>query len=385
MLKVMTIVGTRPELIKMCRVIELFDRHTQHVLVHTGQNYDYELNQVFFDELQIRKPDYFLEAAGGTAAATIGNVIERSDEVFARELPDALLVYGDTNSCLAVISAKRRKIPVFHMEAGNRCFDQRVPEEINRKIVDHLSDINIVITEHARRYLLAENIPPDRVFRFGSHLPEVFAACRDQIAASTILSRMGLRQRQYYLVSAHREENVDDPARLEMLIDSLNKLAGTRGLPVIVSTHPRTRTRLDSLGAVWVDERIQFVKPFGFFDYLHLQSNACCVLSDSGTITEESAILGFPAVTIRDCHERPEGMDEGVLVMCGLGRDAVLQAVALAEGQAKIRTRSEYSVEAYTSHDVSWKILKLVHSYTPFIRERVWGENINNPKQRRAS
>jgi UDP-N-acetylglucosamine 2-epimerase len=384
-LKVMTIVGTRPELIKMCRVIELFDRHTQHVLVHTGQNYDYELNQVFFDELQIRKPDYFLEAAGVTAASTIANVIERSDDVFNRESPDALLIYGDTNSCLAVIAAKRRRIPVFHMEAGNRCFDQRVPEEINRKIVDHLSDINIVITEHARRYLLSENIPPDQVFKFGSHLPEVFDTFRERIAASTVLSRLGLREREYYLVSAHREENVDEPARLEMLIDSLNGLAETRGLPVIVSTHPRTRARLDRLGSVRIDERIQFVKPFGFFDYVHLQSHARCVLSDSGTITEESAILGFPAVTIRDCHERPEGMDEGVLVMCGLGRDAVLQAVALAEEQAKMETCRKYAVEAYTSHDVSWKVLKLVHSYTPFIRERVWGEKIINPMQRRGS
>ena len=234
MLKVMTIVGTRPELIKMCRVIELFDRHTQHIFVHTGQNYDYELNQIFFDELQIRKPDYFLDAAGGSAASTIAKVIERSDEVFARERPDALLVYGDTNSCLAVISAKRRKIPVFHMEAGNRCFDQRVPEEINRKIVDHLSDINITITEHARRYLLSENIPPERVFTCGSHLPEVFDAFHEKIAASTILSHMGLTKRQYYLVSAHREENVDDSGRLETLINSLNCLAETQGLQVIV-------------------------------------------------------------------------------------------------------------------------------------------------------
>lgn len=378
MLKVMTIVGTRPELIKMCRVIELFDRHTQHILVHTGQNYDYELNQIFFDELQIRKPDYFLDAAGGSAASTIANVIKRADDVFARESPDALLVYGDTNSCLAVIAAKRRRIPVFHMEAGNRCFDQRVPEEINRKIVDHLSDINIVITEHARRYLLAENILPDRIFRFGSHLPEVFDTFRNQIAASTVLSRMGLQQRKYYLVSAHREENVDESERLAMLIDSLNGLAETYGMPVIVSTHPRTQARLDRLDAIQIHEQIQFVKPFGFFDYVHLQANARCVLSDSGTITEESAILGFPAVTIRDCHERPEGMDEGVLVMCGLGREMVLRAVALAEEQARVMPRAACTVEAYASPEVSWKVLKLVHSYTPFVRDRVWGERLDD-------
>jgi UDP-N-acetylglucosamine 2-epimerase len=374
-LKVMTIVGTRPELIKMCRVIDLFDRYTQHILVHTGQNYDYELNQIFFDDLQIRKPDYFLDAAGGTAAATIANVIERSDKVFARESPDALLVYGDTNSCLAVISAKSRKIPVFHMEAGNRCFDQRVPEEINRKIVDHLSDINITITEHARRYLLSENIPPDRVFAFGSNLPEVFDAFRPQIAASTILSRMGLQQQQYYLISAHRAENVDDNERLEMLIDSLNGLAEKTQMPVIVSTHPRTRARLDRLDAIQANDRIQFVKPFGFFDYVQLQSKARCVLSDSGTITEESAILGFPAVTIRDSHERPEGMDEGVLVMCGLGREPLLRAVALAEEYAKRRQPLECSVASYACRDVSWKVLKLVESYVRFIRERVWMEH----------
>lgn len=373
MLKVVTIVGTRPELIKMCRVIDLFDRHTRHVLVHTGQNYDYELNQVFFDDLGIRRPDHFLEAAGGSAAATIAAIIERADGVLEREAPDALLLYGDTNSCLAVIAAKRRKIPVFHMEAGNRCFDQRVPEEINRKIVDHLSDINIVITEHARRYLLQENLPPDRVFKLGSHLPEVFAAFRGRIEGSAVLGRLGLDRGRYFLVSAHREENVDDPDRLELLVDSLTGLAEAYDLPVIVSTHPRTRARLDRLPGVGVDERVRFEKPFGFFDYVHLQTQARCVLSDSGTITEESAILGFPAVTIRDCHERPEGMDEGVLVMCGLGRETVLRAVALAEEQGRVRPPAPYAVEAYAKLDVSWKILKLVHSYVPFVRQRVWG------------
>ena len=376
MIKVMTIVGTRPELIKMSRIIDLFDQYSTHVLVHTGQNYDYELNQVFFEDLHIRKPDYFLEAAGGTAAATIARVIERADEVFEAEKPDALMVYGDTNSCLAVIAAKRRKIPVFHMEAGNRCFDQRVPEEINRKIVDHLSDINIVITEHARRYLLAENILPDRIFKFGSHLPEVFDAFREQINSSGVLKRTGLSSGEYYLVSAHREENVDKQSRLELLVDSLNGLAESRDATVLVSTHPRTQSRLSKLGARYIDTRIRFEKPFGFFDYVHLQMNARCVLSDSGTITEESAILGFPAVTIRDCHERPEGMDEGVLVMCGLGRDEVLRAVGLAESQVQSRKRSPYKINAYSSSDVSWKLLKLVHSYIPFVQERVWRENV---------
>ena len=376
MIKVMTIVGTRPELIKMSRIIDLFDQYSIHVLVHTGQNYDYELNQVFFEDLQIRKPDYFLEAAGGTAAATIARVIERADEVFEAEKPDALMVYGDTNSCLAVIAAKRRKIPVFHMEAGNRCFDQRVPEEINRKIIDHLSDINIVITEHARRYLLAENILPDRIFKFGSHLPEVFDAFRAQINSSGVLKLTGLSSGEYYLVSAHREENVDEKSRLELLVDSLNGLAESRDAAVLVSTHPRTQARLSKLGARHIDTRIRFEKPFGFFDYVHLQMNARCVLSDSGTITEESAILGFPAVTIRDCHERPEGMDEGVLVMCGLGRDEVLRAVGLAESQVQSRKRTPYQINAYSSTDVSWKLLKLVHSYIPFVQERVWRQNV---------
>lgn len=372
MLKVMTIVGTRPELIKMCRVIERFDAHTDHVLVHTGQNYDYELNQVFFDDLGIRKPDCFLEAAGANAAATIARVIERSDEVFAAEAPDAVLIYGDTNSCLAVIAAKRRKIPVFHMEAGNRCFDQRVPEEINRKIVDHLSDINITITEHARRYLLAENLPPDRVFVLGSHLPEVFATFREKIAASQVLAAKGLSAQGYFLVSAHREENVDDPVRLSRLVDALNALAAERDMPVIVSTHPRTRVRLEKLEGVTADPRVRFEKPFGFFDYVHLQTHAACVLSDSGTITEESAILGFPAVTLRDTHERPEGMDAGVLVMCGLGRDTVLPAVRMAIEAAAETGNAPSDVQAYQVGDVSWKVLKLVTSYVPYVRERVW-------------
>ncbi len=371
MLKVLTIVGTRPELIKMCRVIDRFDRHTRHVLVHTGQNYDYELNQVFFENLGIRRPDHFLEAAGGSPAATIARVVERADETLAAEAPDAMLVYGDTNSALAVLAAKRRKIPIFHMEAGNRCFDQRVPEELNRKVVDHLSDINITITEHARRYLLAEGLPADRVFVLGSHLPEVFDTFRDQIAAAAVLERLGLQPQGYFLVSAHREENVDDPGRLAMLLDALNGLAEAEDKPVLVSTHPRTRARLEALEGVAIDPRVRLEKPFGFFDYVKLQMQAACVLSDSGTVTEESAILGFPAVTIRDTHERPEGMDEGVLVMCGLGRASVLPAVRLAMAAASEQATAR--VPAYQGGDVSWKVLKLVTSYVPYVRERVWG------------
>lgn len=368
----MTIVGTRPEIIKMCRVIDAFDRNTKHILVHTGQNYDYELNQVFFDDLRIRKPDYFLNAAGGTAAATIARVIERADEVMAQEAPDALLLYGDTNSCLSVIAAKRRKIPVFHMEAGNRCFDQRVPEEINRKIIDHLSDINIVITEHARRYLLAENIAPDRIFKLGSHLPEIFEYFRTEIERSSILDVQKVTSGQYFLVSAHREENVDDPVRLADLLQSLDAVAVEYNLPVIVSTHPRTRQRLEQLRGATNDPRVSFSKPFGFFDYIHLQKNAMCVLSDSGTITEESAILGFPAVAIRDCHERPEGMDEGVVIMCGLRPDTILDAIRLTVAKHANPTTRSPEVEAYTRRDVAQNLLHLVHSYVPYVREYVW-------------
>lgn len=370
----MTVVGTRPELIKMCRVIELFDQQTRHVLVHTGQNYDFELSQVFFDDLRIRKPDHFLEAAGATPAATIARVIERVDDVLAAEAPEAVLIYGDTNSCLAVIAAKRRKIPVFHMEAGNRCFDQRVPEEINRKIVDHLSDINITITEHARRYLLAENLPADRVFTLGSHLPEVFATFREEIARSAVLQRLGVSNRGYFLVSAHREENVDAPEQLRRLLDALNGLAEEYDLPVLVSTHPRTRVRLEAVSGIPLDRRLRFEKPFGFFDYVHLQQHARCVLSDSGTITEESAILGFPAVTIRDTHERPEGMDEGIVIMCGLSREAVTDAVRLAVAEVASGTAAK-RVAAYCRGDVSWRLLKLVHSYIPYVRERVWQQS----------
>ncbi len=372
-LKVMTIVGTRPELIKMSRVIAEFDRHTQHVLVHTGQNYDYTLNQVFFDDLDIRKPDHFLEAVGDNAAQTIARVIEKADEVLATEQPDALMLYGDTNSCLAVIAAKRRKVPVFHMEAGNRCFDQRVPEELNRKVLDHLSDINLVLTEHARRYLLAEGIRPETIIKTGSHMREVLDHYRPKIDASDVLTRMQLSSGQYFLVSAHREENVDNPENLRDLLETLDALAQTHQLPVIVSTHPRTRKRLDALTDVPADRPIQFVQPFGFCDYIHLQMHARCVISDSGTITEEAALLNLPAITIRNAHERPEGMDAGTLIMAGLKKDRVLEAVRITLAQ---HDRSLPAVADYDNPSVSKQVLRIVESYTDYVNRTVWRKTL---------
>lgn len=372
MLKVMTIVGTRPELIKMCRVIATFDEHTEHVLVHTGQNFDYELNQIFFDELSIRKPDHFLGAAGKSAIDTIAQVLTRSDEVLEQAKPDALMLYGDTNSCLAVIAAKRRKIPVFHMEAGNRCFDQRVPEELNRKVVDHLSDINLTLTEHARRYLLAEGLPPDRTIKVGSHMQEVLEHYRDKIEASDVVSRLGLPPGKYFLVSAHREENVDAPQNLENLLDTLSGLVEVFGLEVVVSTHPRTRLRLEALGKHALSPRIHFLKPFGFLDYVKLQLGAACVLSDSGTITEEASLLGIPAITLRNAHERPEGMDEGVLVMSGLEREHVLGCVRVVMSQHPYGSRQRRIVADYAGGRVSEKVLRIVLSYTDFVNRVVW-------------
>lgn len=372
MRKVMTIVGTRPELIKMSMVIAEFDKHTKHILVHTGQNYDYELNQVFFDDLGIRKPDYFLEAVGSNAAQTIARVIEKADEVFEKEQPEAVLLYGDTNSCLSVISAKRRKIPVFHMEAGNRCFDQRVPEELNRKVLDHLSDINMVLTEHARRYLLAEGIPADRIIKTGSHMQEVLANYMPKITSSNILDRLELRSHGYFLLSAHREENVDSPENLKDLLNTLDALAKKYEVPVIVSTHPRTRQRLEKLGINGLNPNIQFLKPFGFFDYIKLQMEAICVLSDSGTITEEASLLGLSAVTIRNAHERPEGMDEGTLIMCGLKNEEVLDAVKIVIEQRKNGKSWSKAPPDYLAGDVSKKVLSIVLSYINFINRVVW-------------
>lgn len=374
MLKVMTIVGTRPELIKMSRVIAEFDQHTKHVLVHTGQNYDYGLNQVFFDDLGIRKPDHFLEAVGENAAQTIARVIEKSDEVMEKEKPDAIMLYGDTNSCLAVISAKRRKIPVFHMEAGNRCFDQRVPEELNRKVLDHLSDINLVLTEHARRYLIAEGISPDRIIKSGSHMQEVLDYFMPQIAKSNALETLSLSPKGYFLVSTHREENVDAPENLQDLLDTLQALVKTYDKPVIVSTHPRTRQRLERLGVEGLDLRIQFLKPFGFFDYIKLQQEAFCILSDSGTITEEASLLNLPAVTIRNAHERPEGMDEGTLIMCGLKAERVLDAVHVVTQQHKVTERQMKVVSDYEGGLVSKKVLHVVLSYTDYVNRVVWSK-----------
>lgn len=376
MLKVMTIVGTRPELIKMSRVIAEADRHFRHVLVHTGQNYDYELNQIFFDDLELRRPDHFLEAQGKSAADTIGQVIMAADRVIAEVAPDAVLLYGDTNSCLSVIAAKRRKVPVFHMEAGNRCFDQRVPEELNRRVVDHLSDINMVLSEHARRYLIAEGVRPETIIKTGSHMPEVLHHYRGRIEASDILARLGLAEGGYFLVSVHREENVDEAATLEQLLDSLNGLAELHGLPVIVSTHPRTRKRLDSLVDLTLDHRIRFLKPFGFFDYVRLQIGARCVVSDSGTITEEATLLNLPAVTIRATHERPEGMDVGTLIMSGLDRQSVLDSVAIVIAQHDPARRVFPIVPDYASdidpNSVSRQVVRIVQSYTGYINRTVW-------------
>ena len=372
MLKVMTIVGTRPELIKMSRVIAEFDRHTQHVLVHTGQNFDYELNQVFFDDLEIRKPDHFLEAVGDNAAQTIARVIEKVDEVLVTEQPDAVMLYGDTNSCLAVIAAKRRKVPVFHMEAGNRCFDQRVPEELNRKVLDHLSDINLVLTEHARRYLIAEGIRPETIIKTGSHMREVLDHYMPKIQASDVLQRMQLQQGRYFIVSAHREENVDSEENLRDLLVTLNALAETYDVPVIVSTHPRTRKRLDAMSGVEPDARIQFMKPFGFCDYIRLQMESLCVISDSGTITEEASLLNLPAITIRNAHERPEGMDAGTLIMAGLTKDRVLDAVRITVAQHDRHKVAVRPVQDYENPSVSKQVLRIVESYTDYVNRTVW-------------
>lgn len=371
----MTIVGTRPEIIKLSRVIAELDKHVDHVLVHSGQNYDYELNQVFFDQLQIRPPNRFLNAVGETTAETIGKIIATADIAMAEEQPDAVLIYGDTNTCLAAISAKRRKIPVFHMEAGNRCFDERVPEEINRRILDHICDINLPLTEHARRYLLAEGIRPETIIKSGSCMEEVLGHYRPGIEASQIVNELGLRDRGYFVLSTHREENVDAPEMLTTLLKSLDALVDRYHLPIIVSVHPRTRKRLASLGRE-LDESgtgmIRASKPFGFLDYVKLQTRAFCVLSDSGTISEESSLLNFPAVNLRQAHERPEAMDEGTLVMSGLEPDRVLQAVELVTAQFDEHRRVMRVVEDYEGGAVSKKMVRIILSYTDYINRTVW-------------
>lgn len=373
MLKVMTIVGTRPEIIKLSRVIAELETQTQHVLVHTGQNHDYELNEIFFRELEIRQPDHFLGVDGDTVAERIGRTISSVDQVLEKEAPDAVLFYGDTNSCLSAISAKRRQIPVFHMEAGNRCFDERVPEEINRRIIDHISDINMPLTEHARRYLLREGIRPETIIKTGSTMSEVLAYYRPAIERSDVLQRLGVEPRGYFLVSAHREENVDDQENFENLLDSLKSVEAEFEKPIIFSTHPRTRTRLSALGLGSDTSGIRFLKPLGFLDYVKLQTQAFCVLSDSGTITEESSLLNVPAITIRQAHERPEGMDEGILIMSGLEPDRVLQAIRVVTSQFAHDDFQPGKVGDYDGGQVSKKVVRAIYSYVDYVNRTVWG------------
>lgn len=376
MLKVMTIVGTRPEIIKLSRVMAELDKYTEHIIVHTGQNYDYELNEIFFQELHIRKPDYFLGVAGKNAAETIANVIRKSDELMGKVKPDAVLLYGDTNSCISVISAKRRKIPIFHMEAGNRCFDQRVPEEINRKIVDHLSDINMPLSEHARRYLLNEGLRPETVIKTGSPMTEVLYYHRKEYEKNNILEKEGLEKKEYFIVSTHREENVDSETNFVDLLNSLNAIVEKYKKKVIVSTHPRTRKKLENIGFINTNPLLEFMKPFGFMEYIKLQQNAFCVISDSGTITEESSILGFPAITIRQAHERPEGMDEGTLIMAGLNTERILDAIDMVTSQYKEKEDSIRIIPDYTTENVSKKVVRIILSYTDYVNRTVWHKEI---------
>lgn len=369
MLKVMTIVGTRPEIIRLSRVIDKLDTYCEHTLIHTGQNYDYELNQVFFEQLKIRAPDRFLSAAGETAAETIGKVIAESDKALVEHQPDAVLVLGDTNSSLSAIAAKRRKIPIFHMEAGNRCFDMRVPEEINRRIVDHIADVNLTYSQIARQYLLREGLPPDQVIWTGSPMREVLDHYHSGIDASGVLAQLGLAAGSYYLVSAHREENVDSDQKLRGLFEILNHLS--RNAQVIVSTHPRTRKRIDAMG-LQANDGVVFSKPFGFLDYVKLQLEAKAVLSDSGTITEESSILNFPALNIRDAHERPEGMEEAAVMMTGLSLDRVQAALQVLDRQPRGENRLLHMANDYAPDNVSDKVLRIILSYTEFVNQRVW-------------
>lgn len=371
MLKVMTIVGTRPEIIRLSRIIAKLDKHCQHTLVHTGQNFDYELNEVFFDELGIRKPDIFLHAAGETAVETIASVMSKSDKVMGEIAPDALLLLGDTNSALSAISAKRRKIPIFHMEAGNRCFDMRVPEEINRKIVDHISDINLPYSTIAREYLLREGFPPDQIIKTGSPMREVLDFYAEKINQSNVLDRMDLTPNGYFLVSVHREENVDTPDNLRKIFAMLNALVAKYQLPVIVSTHPRTRKRIEALG-LEASDKVIFNKPFGFLDYVKLQIHAKVVLSDSGTITEESSILNFPALNIRESHERPEGFEEGAVMMTGLDTQRILAGVEILSEQSRGTQRQVSLVTDYATQNVSDKVLKIIVSYTDYIDHKTW-------------
>jgi UDP-N-acetylglucosamine 2-epimerase len=370
-LHVVSVVGTRPEIIRLSRVLAKLDEHCEHTLVHTGQNYDYELNQIFFDDLGIRKPDYFLNAAGKNASETIGQIIIAVDGVLEKEAPEALLVLGDTNSCLAAIPAKRRKIPIFHMEAGNRCFDMRVPEEINRRIVDHTADVNLTYSDIAREYLLAEGLPADRTIKTGSPMCEVLAHYEQGIDASDVLSRLELTSGKYFVVSAHREENIDSDVNLEKLALTLNTVAETYNEPVIVSTHPRTQKRIDAKN-IKFHPMIQLLKPLGFKDYVKLQKEARAVLSDSGTINEESSILNFPALNLREAHERPEGMEEAAVMMVGLEPVRVMQALSILEGQSRGEPRLLRQVADYSMPNVSDKVVRIIHSYTDYVNRVVW-------------
>lgn len=371
--RIMTIVGTRPEIIKLSRVMAELEENVDHVLVHTGQNYDFELNEIFFNDLGVKKPDYFLNAVGETTAETIGNIIALSDKIMEKVQPDAVLLYGDTNSCLSVISAKRRQIPIFHMEAGNRCFDQRVPEELNRKIVDHLSDINMPLTEHARSYLIAEGLRPETIIKTGSCMQEILSHYAGKIQVSDVHKRLEIEKGKYFVVSIHREENVDYPENLKHLVNSLNHIALHYQYPVIVSTHPRTRKRLDDImDELELNPLVRYMKPLGFFDYISLQEHAKCVVSDSGTISEESSILNFPAIMIRQAHERPEGMDEGTVIMSGIKSDRVLEALRTVVSQFEKNENAIRKIKDYDVDNVSIKVTRIILSYIDYVNRTVW-------------
>ena len=375
-LKVMTIVGTRPEIIKLSQVMKELDKHVDHTIVHTGQNYDYELNELFFKQLEIRKPDIFLESVKGTPSETIGDIIAKADKVFSEVRPDALLIYGDTNSCLSVIPAKKRRIPIFHMEAGNRCFDQRVPEESNRKIVDHLSDINLPLSEQARDYLIAEGIRPETIIKTGSPMTEVLSANMDKIQSSNILELEGLKRKEYIVMSIHREENVDSPKNFSDLLESIDELTKKYKMPIIISTHPRTQKKLMDIDYKNTNPLVRFSKPYGFHEYNNLQINAFCVISDSGTITEEGSILNLPAVTIRQAHERPEGMDETTVIMSGLKKDKIVQAVDIATAHNSQDVRVIKPIKDYEVDNVSKKVLRIILSYVEYVNRTVWYKGI---------
>ena len=372
--KILTIIGTRPEIIKLSVVLKKFDKYFNHSIIHTGQNYDYNLNEVFFKDLNIKKPKYFLNCAGETSIQTISNVISRTEKILKKEKPDGIVVYGDTNSCLSVITAKRLKIPTFHFEAGNRSFDQNVPEELNRKIVDHMSDINFVLTEHARRYLLDEGIRGDAIFKTGSFLPEIFENFRTHFSKSNILKRLKLKQKGYLIYSFHREENIDSLINLKKISESINYLAKEKNIKILVSTHPRTKKQLKKLKEFRFNKLVNFHKPFGFFDYIQLQKNAYCTISDSGTITEESSLLNFPAITIRNSHERPEGMDEGVVIMSGLDKYKILSAIEITVNANKNRSE-KFEILDYKNKHVSDQVSKIIFSYIEFINKNVWKKN----------